>query len=150
VSERHILHLVVHDYKPGIKALAAQMEIAESTLYSMANPNAATHGWTFERWKQVQHLTNDRRPLHLVCKEFGGVFVETAVYHGVADDALLEQMAKLGKEFGDVCQSLTQAIADGRVTSKEVEDFNQQLYEMQQAGSALGERLGAMVDQTKK
>lgn len=135
------LYHVVHDYKGGAESLAPRMGLASSTLQSMASPKIPTHGWSLRRFRQVIALADDLRPLHALCEEFGGVFIQTAGFKGLSDTALLETMTKLGKEFGDVCQAMHAALADSKVSEREVAEFRQQLYELNQAGAEALNRL---------
>ena len=141
--ESAIYH-AVHDYKPGTDALARQMGMARSSLLNMANPNDDGHEVTVKRLRQVVHLTGDLRPVHALCAELGGVFVPTERFAGIADDALLDLVMRLGKEYGDVCAAVSAAIADGRVSPREMQAFREQKYQFDQAGAALEARLAMM------
>jgi hypothetical protein len=146
VNVSDAIYHAVHDYKGGAVALAPRMGLAVSTLENMANPNLPSHEFNLRRLDQLLTFTEDYRPLDALCAKHGGVFVRTAGFKGIADDALLETLGRLGKEFGDVCGSMNAALADGRVTEKECASFEREVYELTQAAHELVARLRALVE----
>jgi hypothetical protein len=128
MSPKDALYHAVHDCKDGSANLAMRMGIARSSLLNMANPNTEEPGWPLKRVLQVVALTGDTRPVQAICEEAGGVFVPLP--SGVVDeDGLMLHLAKAGKEFGDVCASLTRSLEDGRIQPAELKDFHKQVME---------------------
>jgi hypothetical protein len=66
-------------------------------------------------------------------------------YEGIADEQLLELVAAVHSETGDVSRSLVAALADGRVTQREFESFDVQVIEAMTALAELRDRLRGMV-----
>jgi hypothetical protein len=54
-----------------------------------------------------------------------------------ADGALTEEIIAVGKEFGDVMRAAQEALKDGRVTARELANFDQQWMELNIAAAAL-------------
>lgn len=140
------LYHLVHDYPGGVDALAARMHLAPSTLQSMANPNLPSHEWPLKRVLQAMTFTDDLRPLEALCSQFGGVFVRTAPMVEVADRDLYELATRLGTEFGDVVRSMSAALdkhgqGGARITPRELEAFDREVYELQACAAELRERL---------
>lgn len=121
------LYHAVHGYKPDPEHLARRMKLAYSSLLNMANPNSDV-GWPLGRFIQVMDLTFDYGPLQALCRRFNGVFVPLPTAVGDSE-AVMAQLATVGKEFGDVCASLQRALADGRVSPKELKNFRTQVHE---------------------
>lgn len=139
------IYHAVHDHPGSAQALAPRMGLQPTTLLNMANPRETTHGWSLRRFRDLLAFTGDRRPLDALCAENGGVFVPVPKAVGAEQD-LLATVTRLGKEFGDVCASLNAALADGRVTPRELDDFRQQVYEMNQVAAGLEALVAARVD----
>ena len=136
MSVRDALYRLVHDYPGGASTLAVRMDLAASTLRCMASLTIDSHDWSLKRFEQAMAFTGDLRPLHALCAEFGGVFVPvSSAAHG--DDALMQTLATAGKEFGDVCATLSTALADQRITHRELAEFEQQVYELVQVAQNL-------------
>lgn len=129
------LYHAVHGYSGGVAELAGRMGIAAPTLYGMANPNEAGHGWTLKHVRSVLAFTGDLRPLHALCEEHGGVFVPTVreVASGEARDA----MVCLAKEFGDVAVRFAKAHEDGQITRREADAFDTEIFELISQAAAL-------------
>lgn len=130
------LYHAVHDYAPGVPALAARMAISPSTLQNFANPNSDSHSWPLKRARQVIAFTGDKRPLHALCAEAGGVFVPLPSLPA-GSDTIADTLAEVGKDFGELCSSLQAALADNRVTAKELKEFEERVYALNQASMAL-------------
>ena len=123
----------VHDYPGGAEALAPRMGKSAKVLDSKVNRNEFRHHLTLREAVQIMGLTGDHRMLRAV------------VYAGIADEQLLELVAAVHSETGDVSRSLVAALADGRVTESEFEAFDQQTHEAMSAIADLRDRLRGMV-----
>ena len=139
------LYHAVHDYPGGVAALAARMGLAASTLYSMANPNDATHDWPRERLEQAMVFTGDQQIVQSICTLAGGVFVPVAVTHEPVAD-VSGQMLSLAAEFGGVARAVQDSVRDGRLTARERDRVAKHLYELIAAAAQLGQGLDARVE----
>lgn len=91
-------------------------------------------------------LTGDHRMLRAICRHLGYLDpIRAVVYEGIADEQLLELVAAVHSETGDVSRSLVAALADGRVTQREFESFDEQTIEAMTALAELRDRLRGMV-----
>ena len=146
------IYHAVHEAPGGVAPLATRMHLAKSSLSCMANPNDSTHDWSLRRFVELLVYTSDMRPLEALCDQFGGVYVRTAAMGDVADRDLFELATRLGVEFGDVVRTMSDALdehGDGgsRVTQRELEEFDRQIYELQACAAELRERFSKRVGQ---
>ena len=136
----------VHDYLGGAEALAPRMGKSAKVLDSKVSRNVSTHHLTLHEAVQIMGLTGDHRMLRAICRHLGYLDpIRAVVYEGIADDQLLELVAAVHSETGDVSRSLMAALADGRVTESEFEAFDQQTHEAMSAIADLRDRLRGMV-----
>ncbi len=138
------LYHAVHDYPGGVAALAARMGLAAPTLYGMANPNGSEHPWSLRRFREVLAFSGDLRPLQALCEENGGVFVPTRC--AVGDEAASVEMNKLAAEFGDVARRFHEAHRDGRITGREANAFDTEIFELIAQAAALAQKVRQSVD----
>ena len=103
------------------------------TLQDALAPDAddkGLDGWMREAEQRVKlgpnmGLTGDHRMLRAICRHLGYLDpIRAVVYEGIADEQLLELVAA-ALESGDVSRSLVAALADGRVTQREFESFDE-------------------------
>lgn len=138
-------HDMCHDYPGGVPALAARMKLADSTLYGMANPNNDAHPWSLSRWREALQKTGDKRPLHALCEENGGVFVPV----GIAKESLpgaLQGLADLSADFGAVATAAVEAMRDGRITKREADAFDTKIFELIKEAATLAMQMRAEAD----
>lgn len=136
----------VHDYPGGAEALAPRMGKSAKVLDSKVNPKVWTHHLTLHEAVQIMGLTGDHRMLRAICRHLGYLDpIRAVVYEGIADEQLLELVAAVHSETGDVSRSLVAALADGRVTQREFESFDEQTIEAMTALAELRDRLRGMV-----
>ena len=91
-------------------------------------------------------LTGDPEIVHALARRCSHVCVPIGRYAGISDVELLDQLAKLGAEFGDVMREVQLSLADGRVSERELKAIEGQLYEMNAAGAAMLKRMEALLD----
>lgn len=136
----------VHDYPGGAEALAPRMGKSAKVLDSKVSRNVSTHHLTLHEAVQIMGLTGDHRMLRAICRHLGYLDpIRAVVYEGIADEQLLELVAAFYSETGDVSRSLVAALADGRVTQREFESFDEQTIEAMTALAELRDRLRGMV-----
>ena len=115
-------------------------------LDSKVNRNEFRHHLTLREAVQIMGLTGDHRMLRAICRHLGYLDpIRAVVYEGIADEQLLELVAAVHSETGDVSRSLVAALADGRVTQCEFESFDVQVIEAMTALAELRDRLRGMV-----
>ncbi|MBC2731364.1 phage regulatory CII family protein [Thiobacillus sp.] len=135
------LYALVHDYAGGAKALAARVGMNVHVLYSKVNPNIKTHQPTVFELMQWMALSGDHRTLRAQNEELGYLPPIPRVSADVSDTALLESYTKLISELGDFSTKFHLALADGRVTKKEVKRLRSEMLDFVGAGEELLNRL---------
>ena len=142
----------VHDYPGGAEALAPRMGKSAKVLDSKVSRNVSTHHLTLHEAVQIMGLTGDHRMLRAICRHLGYLDpIRAVVYEGIADEQLLELVAAVHSETGDVSRSLVAALADGRVTQREFESFDGQTVEAMTALAELRDRLlGMVIDEPQR
>jgi len=136
-------------HEVGVANLAARMGVNPSTLQQKANPNAERHAPTVADLEQVALFAGRPYIADAIAALAGGVFTKLGQFEGVSDTALLEVATKLGQELGSVFGALNEALADGDVTSNEVEKIRSRVYTLNQASAELVNRVEGMVRQPK-
>lgn len=139
----------VHDYPGGAVALGARLHVNGTVLNSKVLPTCPTHHLALDEAVRVMELTGDHRILVALCRRLGYLDPIPAVaYDGIADEALLEMVARMHGETSDVSRSLVDALADGKVTRDELGRFEIEAQEAMTAIAALLDRVRGMVVET--
>lgn len=136
----------VHDYPGGAVALAHRLGANAAVLSHKVSPSCGTHHLSLDEAARVMDLTGDHRILVAMCRRLGYLGPIPAVaYEGIADEQLLEMVARMHGETSDVSRSLVEALADGRVTRDELGRFEIEAQEAMTAIAALLDRVRGMV-----
>jgi hypothetical protein len=135
------IYHAVHDYEGGPASLAPRMKLAAPTLQSMANPRITTHGWQLRQFRQLLTFTNDMRPLHALCEENGGVFIQTSRPAEASLPELYRAVHNCARELGDITREIDTALADGKIVPREAQRIEQQVFELIEAATALSRRV---------
>lgn len=139
----------VHDYPGGAVALGPRLHINSTVLNSKVLPSCQSHHLTLDEAVRVMALTGDHRILVALCRRLGYLDPIPAVaYEGIADEQLLEMVARMHGETSDVSRSLVDALADGRVTRDELARFEVEAQEAMTAIATLLDRVRGMVVET--
>lgn len=139
-------YATVHDYKGGCDALGPRVGITPRVLNSKVLPTTSSHHLSLDEAVRIMAVTGDHRILQAICRHLGYLDpIRAVVYEGIADQQLLELIAAVHSETGDVSRSLVAALTDGRVTEREFEQFDEQVIEAQTALAELRDRLRGMV-----
>jgi hypothetical protein len=135
-----------HGYKGGAQALGAVVGIGGTVLSSKCNPNTTTHHLTLREAVRIMGLTGDHQILRAVCYELGYLDpIRRIDGGGLADDALLDLLASVFSESGDVARVLQTSLADGRITRGEFGLIEEQVIEAQSALATLLDRVRSLV-----
>ncbi len=135
------IHTLVQEYPGGAKVLAARVEMNLHVLYSKANPNIRTHYPSVFEAVQWMALSGDHRPLRAMNEELGYLPPIPRVSADVSDIELLESYTKLISELGDFSTKFHLALADGKVTKREVKRLRSEMLDFVGAGEELLNRL---------
>jgi len=106
----------------GLNAAAEIAGLSKSDMSNRLNVNMPEHRPTLEGF--VLHLLSgmDTEALDVLERAMGRVAFKLPDLADHSD--LAGDLAKVGKEFGKVCSSMSAALADGKVTRKEAEAFS--------------------------
>lgn len=134
-------HATAHDYPGGAGILAARLKMNPAVLNSKVNPNTSTHHLSLMEAMRMMSLSGDHRILRAMNEELGYLPPIQRVSAEVSDVALLESYTKLISELGDFSAKFHEALADGRVTKKEVKRLRSEMLDFAAAGEELLNRL---------
>lgn len=121
----------VHDYPGGAGSLAPRLGKAPSTLSNEVRPPIlGTAKLGFLDAIKIAELTCDMRIPAAVAAHFGKRLVDLPdVCHDGADSAVM-RLGFVGKEFGDVCSSVSMALNDGSITPNELKVIDREMGEL--------------------
>lgn len=127
----------VHDYPGGSESLGPRMGMDAAVLRNKVNPNNTTHHLRLDESVRMQGVSGDHRICRAMNEELGYLPPIPRVAAGVSDAALLETYTKLMSELGDFSQKFHQALADGKLTAREVDGLQGEMDEFFAAGAEL-------------
>lgn len=135
-----------HGHRGGAQALGVLVGIGGTVLSNKCNPNNDTHHLTLREAVRIMALTADHQILRAVCHELGYLDpIRRLEGSTLADDALLELLANVFSESGDVARVLQQSLGDGRITRGEFGLIEEQVVEAQSALATLLDRVRSLV-----
>jgi len=128
----------------GLKLAGDLAGLSKSDMSNRLNPNMPEHRPTLEGFFMHLQAGMDLAPLDEIERSLGRVsftLPDVEAHKNLAVD-----LAKAGREFGDVCQSMADALIDGKITRKEFAAFSK---ETDEAIAALAELREAMRQEVK-
>lgn len=131
----------VHDYKGGVKAVAAVYGWNSATLQNKLNPTQTTHKLLASEVGAILELTQDGRILDALCVPHGAIWVDLGLTEGTATDmAMLDTITQLVQRVGGLSGSVHNALADGYVDAKELSELETATMRLMQAAFCVLER----------
>jgi len=127
------MHHTVHDYQGGSESLGPRMGIITAVLRNKVNPNSTSHHLTLIEADKMMTMTGDLRILDALARNHNHVIVPVVPDDSVSDMAILELVTSVWRRNGDVGKSVDDALADGRITKRELEDIKQSIHRVEQA-----------------
>lgn len=140
-----VAYNVIHDYPGGVPALAVRLGMSANVLQNKANPSQETHKLTLLEAAKISELTQDTRMADAMASLVGCVLIPMGRFEGISDMALLEVYTGMMAKIGTFSQDLSQSLADGKITKKEIDQLEADMYLVQQAGSELLNRAKQLV-----
>lgn len=135
-------------YTFGVPELAKQMAMKPGVLYNKADADAETHHQpTLRDVVLATRLTGDMRVLDSLDASFGRVGFDVTHKAEVSDAALLELLARLGKESGQFHAALGAALADPAFTRESLHEIRAEAFEVVAALMTLVARLEGLLDE---
>lgn len=125
-------------YPGGVAALAARMAANANTLQHKVNPNAKGHRLSLAEAEEMTAFSQDPEIAEALALACGHVCIP--VSSGNAGE-LAENIAAVGQEFGDVMKATLMAIEDGRVTARELAEYDRQFHQFLGAAVSLRTKL---------
>ncbi|MGL1932160.1 MAG: hypothetical protein OCC45_10415 [Desulfotalea sp.] len=123
----------------GVKALADELGIATGTLYADIDPKSIgrrTNKLGFLDYIKIIEITGDTTSLENLCADFNKICLPLPEPKEDLRDWLLI-CASMAKEGAEATSALASAIADGKLTKKELIDCERECLEaLQTIGSA--------------
>ncbi len=141
MSTLDTLYLSAHEYPGAIRALAARMQVNPSVLTHKLNPNDTANHLTVRDMESIMTLTGDYRALHTLCMDHGHMALPLPE---AADQDITAAIVKTCEEFADYLKSVTNSLADGKVTAIELKGIQKELAEMVAQSGRLEAILSAM------
>lgn len=114
----------------GIKGLSQKMGVNHQTLINKCNPNSETHKLTLREAMAMMINTGDVQILEVLASELGYT-IEPKASRSTKD--LMAAVLTADAEHGDVGRSIQEALADGRLTPREVAKVRDEVSEAKRA-----------------
>jgi hypothetical protein len=135
-------------YSYGVADLAALMGLKPGTLYNKADADAETHHQpTLRDVMLATRLTGDMRVLDSLDETFGRAAFDVRPMSALSDEALLELLAKLGRESGEFHAALHAALVDKQFRTGQLNSIRAEAFDMVSALMTLVHRLEGLVDE---
>lgn len=127
----------VHDYQGGSESLAPRIGMSPAILRNKVNPNNTTHHLTLREASALMGVTNDFRILHGLAAEHDHVAQKCC-----ADDAgsILSAMLVAAAAKGSLASTLSEAMADLKITTNEAALIAKHCAAVQEAMSEIASR----------
>jgi len=135
----------VHDFPGGAVKLAPRVNMNSGTLQNKADPRME-HQLTVREALAIQTTTGDVRILRAEAQVLGYVCIALGDFSGVDDIELLNAYAAWTSEIGSTAASIVEALADRRVTRREYEAVNREMFADAQRAFEFLARLEALID----
>ncbi len=133
----------VHDYSQGAKALAELIGVPYSVLLHKVNPNDAANDLTVKQAIRIMLASGDDRMLHGIGADIGASVVVMRV-DDVGDPQTLQALSEAMGRFGTYVETFSAAIADGKVTARELREIDNTLAKVIQKAAYLRAVASAM------
>ena len=145
-----VAHKVVADYmekrRCKIDLVASELETTTGVLYRQLNPKDTQMPLSIDRIIAITKLTNDKRIIEEINKEFDLVSVPIVKENStISNINILVDIANI--ENNDVFKIIKKAVEDEIITNDEKNEILKEIYEAQKANTILKE--GVLNTQTK-
>ena len=144
----------VRNYPGGAEALATRLTridekgeqkcMAGAVLRSKVNPNTSTHHLTLAEADQIMAITGDHRILHALAGTHGYALVAVGAEQGAAATSLMQAVLGANAAEGSFDQKLAEALADDRISPRELAELTDLAVAQQAAMTRLVAKLSAV------
>lgn len=128
----------------GISGLAGRMQVNSNTLFHKLAGQSG-HNLFARELEAMTLLTGDPEIAQALAMVCGHVCIPVTPAEGLAGAELALKVSKLGAEFGEMMRATLDAIADGRVTTRELAEYDDQFHDFLAAAVALRTDLAAKI-----
>lgn len=137
-------HRTVLDYPGGAQSLAPRLGMSVAILRNKANPNINTNFATLQDLDNLLAVTEDYRALHALAANHNHVCYQVDPDATASDMAVLELVTAVWVKNGSVGAAVNDALADGRIDKKEIDQIKDAVYKLHQATLEMLGRLESM------
>lgn len=121
--------------RKGVKAIAADMNLSSSLLYKWCKAKESPDDWgvdnPLDRILKVVELTEDTGPIHWLCQEANGFFVENPIKQGAQDTPFLQATQRVLAEFSELLQAVSESYGDDNaIDANEAEKIRKEWEEL--------------------
>jgi hypothetical protein len=136
-------HKTVHAYPGGSESLAPRIGMSPAVLRNKVNPNNTTHHLTLVEADEVMSVTGDHRMLQALAAHHGYALQATGVSEGDAA-SLLQAVLQANAAEGSFDRRLDEALADGRISPRELTELTDLAIAQQAAMTKLIAKLSGL------
>jgi len=151
MSPQDAVHAVCHEYPGGVEALAPRIGRGAQVLRNKvgldhhAPGSRRSHEPTLADVSAITRATGDLRVVQALAAENGAVVMRLPDVPSCDDAALLELVLGCNREWGEVANEISSALADGQITPREYDRINAETLESVSRQLELLERLRGLV-----
>lgn len=124
------VHATVMNYPGGAEALAPRVNMTPGVLRNKANPNSNSHRTAIEEASLIMGVSNDFQILHALAAEHGYFCVKAAADDS---DSVLGVVLNAQAREGDLSRTLHDALADGAISKRELDEITAAAFAVQSA-----------------
>ena len=145
-----VAYKVVADYmekkRCKIDLVASELETTTGVLYRQLNPKDTQMPLSIDRIIAITKLTNDKRIIEEINKEFNLITIPETSYKSTSRDLnILVDISNI--ENNDVFKIIKKAVEDEKITVSEKEEILKEIYEADKANAILKD--GVLHTETK-
>ena len=144
-------YLTVHEFRSGgrsgASALAPLVSKTPRSLDNEINPDNAGAKLGVDDAITIMHATRDYRLLEAMATALGFAIVGVGDFSGVSDLELLDVYAAWNSDVGETHAAIRRALADHKVTQKEYDEIEREVFEDFQRELGVLARLKALVEE---
>lgn len=136
----------VHGAAGGCESLAVRLGMSSAILRNKANVHSVTNKPMLDDADRIMGITGDHCILHALAANHGYVCVRVPDDVDASDMAVLEMVTKVWTTNGEVGAEVNKALADGRITWREVEQVRAAVKRAERALEEVTARLAGMAE----
>lgn len=140
------IYNAAHGYKGGIPALAVRMNKSPNVLQNKVNPNCDTHHVTVEEAAQIADLAECDEIAKAFAVRRNMICVPVVEHEGASDMEILDLVIAMNKAESELLEEMRKALADGKVSQKEMAAIRKEAHEHMAAIAELVSRIEGMVE----